>query len=76
MLHVSQYLAGKIALALEDIAGETASEILPDLDLICLDGQPVSRVEKFLAARQLSGHPVAVIDTEAEFDERVKSYVE
>jgi len=32
-------------------------------------------VEKFLATRQLSGHPVTIVDTEAEFDERVKSYV-
>jgi hypothetical protein len=51
------------------------AEVLPVLDLIYLVDQPVTSVEKFLAARQLSGHPVTIVDTEAEFDERVKSYV-
>jgi len=75
-LHVARrFAAGHIALALEGVTTEMVAEVLPVLDLIYLDGQPVSSVEKFLAARQLSGHPVTVVDTEAEFYERVKSYV-
>jgi|HubBroStandDraft_3_1064219.scaffolds.fasta_scaffold4184908_1 hypothetical protein len=49
------------------------AQVLPVLDLIYLDGQPVSCVEKFLAARQFIGHPVSIVDTEVEFEERVKS---
>jgi len=75
-LHVSRDFARHVALALENTTVEVVTDVFPVLDLIFLDGQPVSSVEKFLAARQLSGHPVTVIDTEAEFDERVKSYVE
>jgi hypothetical protein len=47
------------------------TEVLPSLDLICLDGQPASSIEKFVAAsaRQLSGRPVTTIDTETEFEE-------
>jgi hypothetical protein len=74
-LRVSQDLAGHVALALEDIAGETVGEVLPSLDLIYLAGQPASSVEKFVAARQLSGRPVAVIDTETEFNKGVEFYV-
>ena len=74
-LHVSGKFAGHFALSLEGVNGEMVAEVLPVLDLIYLDGQPVSSVEKFLAARWLSAHPVTVVDTEVGFYERVKSYV-
>jgi len=74
-LHVSRVFAWRMALALENVTGEMVAEVLPVLDLIYLDSQPVSSVEKFLAARKLSGQPVTMVDTEAEFNERVKSYV-
>ena len=73
-LHVSHRLAGLVALALEDIALETVAEVLPSLYLICFEVRPASSIEKFAAARQRSGCPVTVIDTEGEFYERVKSY--
>ena len=73
-LHVSKEFASEVALELEDIAGEMVAQVLPVLDFIYLDGQPVSCVEKFLSARRLSGHPVTLVDTEVEFEERVKSY--
>ncbi|KAI9435967.1 hypothetical protein H4582DRAFT_1966508 [Lactarius indigo] len=73
-LRVCRGFAEHVALALEDVTAEMVPEVLPVVDLIYLGGQPVSSVEKFLAARRLSGHPVTIVDTEAEFDERVKSY--
>ncbi|KAH9037531.1 hypothetical protein EDB84DRAFT_1675637 [Lactarius hengduanensis] len=73
-LHVSQGFAEHVALALEDIAGETVDEVLLSLDLIYLVDQPTSSIEKFVAARRLSGRPVTVIETETEFDERLESY--
>ena len=76
-LHVSQELAGHVALALEDVTAdsEMVYEVLPSLDLIRIVGQPASCIDKFSAARRLSGHPVTVIDTEAEFNENLESYV-
>jgi hypothetical protein len=68
--------SGRVASILEAVTGEMVAEVLPVLDFIYLDALPTSCVEKFLAARRISGHPVTVIDTEAEFEERVKSYVE
>ena len=70
-MYVSQELAEHIALALEHIFAGA----FPSLDLIFLEGQSASSVEKFLAARKFSGRPVTVVDTEAEFDERVESYI-
>ncbi len=74
-LHVSQELAGHVALALEDVTREMVAEVLPSLDLIRIVGQPASSIEKFVAVRRLSGCPVTVIDTETEFYEKLKSYV-
>ena len=74
-LHVSQELAGHVALALEDISRGVVAEVLPSLDLIRVVGQPASSIEKFVARRRLSGRLVTVIDTETEFHERLNSYV-
>ncbi|KAH9164803.1 hypothetical protein EDB89DRAFT_2077549 [Lactarius sanguifluus] len=73
-LHVSGGFARPVALALEDITGDMVSEVLPVLDFIYLDDQPVPSVEKFLAERQLTGRAVTIVSTEAEFYERMKSY--
>ncbi|KAH8983314.1 hypothetical protein EDB86DRAFT_2833981 [Lactarius hatsudake] len=73
--HVSQGLAGHVALALEDITGGMVDEVLPSLDLIYLEDQPTSSIEKLVAARRLSGLPVTVVDTETEFNQRLESYV-
>ena len=74
-LQVSYELAGHVALALEDIAWETVAEVLPSLDLIYLAGQPVSSIEKFVAARRLSDRPITVVETQTAFDEKLGSYV-
>ncbi|KAI9437227.1 hypothetical protein H4582DRAFT_2153394, partial [Lactarius indigo] len=73
-LHVSRGFAKHVALALEVLTGEMVSEVLPVLDLIYLDDQPVPSVEKFIAERQLTGRPVTVVSTEADFYKRMKSY--
>jgi hypothetical protein len=74
-LLISVDSAGDNAFTLEDVTGEI--KILPVLDLICIDShdQPVSYIEKFLAARRLSGRPVTIIKSHAEFFDRVDSYV-
>ena len=62
-LRVSKELAGHVAFALEDIPLEAVAQTPPYLDLIYLEGQPASSIEKFVAARLLSGRPVIVVET-------------
>ena len=74
-IDVSEELAGHVALALEDLPFEAVAQTPPSLDLIYLAGQPASSIEKFVSARQLSGRPVTVVETQTEFDEKLKSHV-
>jgi hypothetical protein len=75
-LYVCQYLAPLIALTLEAIASEDmVSEMWPSLDLIYLGGQPASSIARLVAACQLSCRPVTVVDTWAEFYNRLESSV-
>ena len=60
--------------ALDYIGEEMAARLLPALELLYIEGLPVSSVDKFCAARQLSGHPVTVVNTHTEFCERRESY--
>jgi hypothetical protein len=73
-MFVPKRFAGHVARALEDTAGAIATELLPALDMLCLKGEAVSSVEKFIAVRRDSGRPVTFINTETEFEGRLKSY--
>jgi hypothetical protein len=76
-LCVSEPPAERIAHALESFTKEMAVEVLPCLGLIYLEGwQYMSSLDKFTAARQLSGHPVTVVQTVKEFDRRLECYLE
>jgi hypothetical protein len=66
-LHVSREFLPRIAPAFQDLAGERVTEVLPALQSLFLEGLnwypsgPVQEaIEKFVAARQLAGHPIAV----------------
>jgi hypothetical protein len=75
-LHVSSEISVYVALALEYIAEDITmvTGVLPYVDLICLEAQPVpSSVGKFVAMRRLAGRPVTVVNTTSEFDEILKS---
>ena len=65
----SLYLSGEIARrvcgALQELSGERATEVLPALRNIFVDGfrsfeHTQEAIRPFVAARQLSGHPVAI----------------
>jgi len=73
-LHVSRKLARHMTLALEDIAWGISAGVLPSLGLIWLGGQRESSIQKFVAARRLSGHPVTVVSVKKEFNKRLESY--
>ena len=74
-LFVSKEFAGHISRSLEAIATAIATEVLPALDVLCLEGEPPSSVHKFIAARSESGRPVTAVDTKREFEERLMSYL-
>ena len=65
-LHASGKLAKHVSQTLEDIPQDMFAGVLPFLNLIDLEGQLASSVEKFITARRLSGHPVTVVDFKRE----------
>ena len=74
MLLVHQEFSEHVALSLEDIADEMATEVLPSLKLICLEGEHIPSLDKFVAARLHSDCPVTVVNTIQEFKEKRESY--
>ena len=73
-LFVSEKFAGHVSRSLENTAATMANEVLPALDMLCLEDQPMTFAHKFIAARWESGHPVTTVDTKRAFQERLKSY--
>ena len=72
-LHVSQEFLPRIAPAFQGLAGERVTEILPALQSLCLQelhpsGPVREAFEKFVTARQLAGHPIALSDEWSEED--------
>jgi len=68
-LFVSDGLVPLVAPALQELAGERVTELLPMLQNLSFKGlqqsKPVEEaIRQFIAARQLSGHPVAVLGHE------------
>jgi hypothetical protein len=64
-LYLSEEFVPRIAPALQELVGGRTTEVLPTLENIFLDGfQPSGPlregIEKFVAARRLTSHPVAV----------------
>jgi hypothetical protein len=64
-LHVSRDFLPRIAPAFQELSGERVTEVLPALQSIILEELHPSRpvreaIEKFVAARQLAGHPISV----------------
>jgi hypothetical protein len=64
-LHVSREFLPSIAPAFQELAAERVTEVLPALQSLFLEelhppGPVQEAIEKFVAARQLAGHPIAV----------------
>jgi hypothetical protein len=74
-LLVHRELAGHVSLALEDIMDEIVTELLPSLELVCLEGELVPLLDKFVAARRYSDRPVIAVNTIKEFMERCEPYI-
>ena len=64
-LYLSEEFVPRIAPALQELVGGRTTEVLPTLENIFLEGYQTSGpyhegIEKFVVARLLTGHPVAV----------------
>ena len=71
-LSVRKDFAGHVSRLLEVVAdGTMATEVLPALDMLHLEGQPVSSVDKFIAARRDSDRPVTIVNSKEEIRERM-----
>ena len=73
-LIVDEHLSRHIPPALKNVTEERAAEVLPALELLCLEGEfegEVASLEAFLAARRNVGRPVTVINEERVFHEIV-----
>jgi hypothetical protein len=73
-LYLSQDFAPRVALALQELVGRRATEVLPALQSIFMEGPyPSGPVQKatgqFVAARQLFSHPIVVSHWVREEDE-------
>ena len=59
-LRVSWALWAFVVYALKELTGERTTEVLPELRTLFFSGFRPADLEPFIAARQLSGHPVAL----------------
>lgn len=66
-LRVSAQLAGHVGDALKDVTIDIVPEFLPALRLLCLEDEPLKRVEEFVNTRQLSGLSVTIANAPEEF---------
>ena len=79
-LFVPYNVASVISQALSYVDNGMNNELLPALQLLCLDGLEdeedltTPSVHKFLAARRDSGHPITFVETREKFEEKVGSY--
>jgi hypothetical protein len=64
-LYLSKQFSPRIARALQELTGGRATEVLPALQNVLLEGfqpsEPVQEgIARFISARQLTNHPVAI----------------
>ena len=64
-LYLSELFSHRIAPVLQELSGERATEVLPSLQNVLLEGfepsKPVQEgIAQFISARQLTNHPVAI----------------
>jgi hypothetical protein len=64
-LYIASEFTSRITLALQELVGERVTEVLPALQTLLLEeplqsGPLQEAIERFVAARQLAGHHIAV----------------
>jgi hypothetical protein len=68
-LHLSEHVASRVAQALRGISAGRVMELLPALEVIFIShlerfGPVMEAISDFADARQLSGHPVSIYDSQ------------
>ncbi|KAH9166917.1 hypothetical protein EDB89DRAFT_179680 [Lactarius sanguifluus] len=71
-LRVRNQASRCVALELGKFVGEETAGVLPALELLCLEKQPATSVEGFVAARRNVGRPVTFANKRSEFQERLE----
>jgi hypothetical protein len=73
-LSIQNGLTRHVAFALQNVTGKRAAEVLPALELLCLQNfsGPMAYVEKFVEARRNVGRPVTFINQMGELQERLE----
>ena len=68
-LYVSRLLTRHIATVLANVDEERVNKVMPALRSLQFGNgyEPVGTTERFLSLRQLSGHPVAVVNTDTQY---------
>jgi hypothetical protein len=76
-LHIDSQVSGFVASILGHIPEVMMTEAMPSLELLCLEEycRPFVQVDKFIAARRHSDHPVTIVNTNKEFRERLESLI-
>ncbi|KAH9161101.1 hypothetical protein EDB89DRAFT_766210 [Lactarius sanguifluus] len=69
-LRVDSGISRHIPLAFNSVTEESVAEVLPALELLCLESELVTAVEKFVSVRRITGRPVIVFNKRGEFEER------
>jgi hypothetical protein len=64
-LYIFSNIASRIALTLQELVGERVTDVLPALQTLFINERLISgpvqeTIGKFVAARQLAGHPIAI----------------
>jgi hypothetical protein len=73
-LIVDETIPWHIPHVLNNATENRAAEVLPALELLSMDDEPVASLKPFLAARQKVGRPVTVINEQRQFEERVNTF--
>ena len=74
-LSVQDRLSQHVVSVLQNVPGERAAEVLPTLELLCLQNWPMACVEKFVEARRNVGRPITFINETRELQERLETSV-
>lgn len=71
-LIVEEELSQGVALALKSVTGARAAEVLPALEMLCLENRRVTSLKEFIDARRAVCLPVTFISKGNEFREKLK----
>ncbi|KAH9173249.1 hypothetical protein EDB89DRAFT_2069000 [Lactarius sanguifluus] len=66
-LHVSGKLAGHVLDGSEGVTKDAVAEMLPALQSLCLEDEPLTSVGRFVEIREFSGRPVTIVHAPGEF---------